>query len=66
MSRLKYFIAPDQDETTHEVERKRSEEDDSVEFRRDPNYEAKHSTRLRVRNVTDGQWSIGNDDDDDK
>ena len=38
MSRLKYFIAPDQDEATHEVERKRSEEDDSVEFRRDPNY----------------------------
>ena len=53
MSRLEYFIAPDQDKTTHEVERKRSEEDDSVEFRRDPNYEAKHSTRLRVRNVTD-------------
>ena len=46
MSRLKYSIAPDQDEATHEVERKRSEEDDSVEFRRDPNYEAKHSTRL--------------------
>ena len=66
MSRLKYFIAPDQNETTHEVERKRSEEDDSVEFRRDPNYEAKYSTRLRVRNVTDRQWSIVNDDDNDK
>ena len=47
------MIAPDQDKATHEIERKRSEEDDSVEFRRDPNYEAKHSTRLRVRNVTD-------------
>ena len=53
MSRLEYFIAPDQDKTTHEVERKRSKEDYSVEFRRDPHYEAKHSTRLRVRNVKD-------------
>ena len=60
------MIAPDQDKATHEIERKRSEEDDSVEFRRDPNYEAKHSTRLRVRNVTDKQWSIVNDDDVDK
>ena len=60
MSRLKYFIAPDQDETTHEVERKRSKEDDSVEFRWDPNYEAKHSSRLRIMNVTEGrQWSGG-------